>query len=133
MTGEVLQAMGAGPEEIDSYGKGSVVGVEGEMEHAAMWHAPGGAGIRRALGAGAAGVPGSMKVGPAGATLDLTIGNMDVANVRSHYDAIPVSFGDAPRPTEMVVLVALATGGRPHARLGSLVSASDARLKSGRA
>jgi amino acid synthesis protein len=132
MTLEVLDALGAKPLEIDSYGKGSIVGVDGEMEHAAIWHSPGGAGIRRALGGGAAGVSGSMKVGPAGCTLDLSIGNMDAGNVRSHYDSIAVTIGDAPRPRELVVIVALATGGRPHARLGSLISAEEARRKTGR-
>jgi hypothetical protein len=132
MTAELLQAMEAKPAEIDSYGKGAIVGVGGEMEHAAIWHGPGGAGIRRALGAGAAGVPGSMKVGAAGSTLDLSLGNMDAGNVRSHYDAIPVTIGDSPRPAEVVFIVALATGGRPHARLGSLISAEEARRKTGR-
>lgn len=132
MTNEVLGALGAKPGDIESYGKGSIAGVAGEMEHAAIWHNPGGAGIRRALGGGAAGVSGSMKVGPAGCTLDLSIGNMDAGNVRSHYDAIPVTAGDAPRPNELVVFVALATGGRPHARLGSLITAEEARRKTGR-
>lgn len=132
MTKELLDAIGVTPSDIESYGKGSIVGVDGEMEHAAIWHAPGGAGIRRALGGGAAGVSGSMKIGPVGCTLDLSTTNMDVSNVRSHYDSLSVTIGDAPRPREMVVIVALATGGRPHARLGSLVTAAEARKKTGR-
>ena len=55
MTRELLEAMGAKPGEIESYGKGAIVGVDGELEHAAIWHAPGGAGIRRALCAQAVG------------------------------------------------------------------------------
>lgn len=129
---KLLKALGATPSDIDSYGKGAMVGVGGEMEHAAIWHGPGGAGIRRAIAGGEAGVPGSMKVGTAGSTLDVSIGNVDVINVRSHYDSIPVNVGDAPRPDELVFIVALATGGRPHARLGTLVTAEDARKKTGR-
>ena len=132
MSQELLTAMRVSAGDIESYGKGSICGVDGELEHAAMWHAPGGAGIRRALGFGAAGVPGSMKVGSAGTTLDLSLGNVDAANVRSHYDSIPVSIGDAPRPAELVFVVALATGGRPHARLGSPIDAESARQKVGR-
>lgn len=132
MTVELLDALGAKPPAIESYGKGAIVGEGGEMEHAAIWHAPGGAGIRRALGGGVAGVPGSMKVGAAGTTLDVSLGNMDAGNVRSHYDAIAVTIGDAPRPAELVFVVALATGGRPHARIGSLISANEARQKAGR-
>jgi len=132
MTRELLELMKAEAGKVESYGKGAIVGVDGEMEHAAIWHAPGGAGIRRALGGGAAGVPGSMKLGPAGCTLDLSLGNMDAGNVRSHYDAIAVTIGDAPRPSEIVFAVAIATGGRPHARLGSLISAAEARSRAGR-
>lgn len=132
MTRDLLAALGVSPPQIDSYGKGSIVGVDGEIEHAAMWHAPGGAGIRRALAGGKAAVSGSMKIGHAGCTLDLSIGNMDVGNVRSHYDALSVTVADAPRPRELVFVVALATAGRPHARLGSLVSAEEARRQSGR-
>ena len=102
------------------------------MEHAAIWHNPGGAGIRRAIDGGAAGVSGSMKVGPAGTTLDLSICNVDVSNVRSHYDSLSVTLGDAPRADEMAYIVALATGGRPHPRLGSLVTAEEARARTKR-
>lgn len=129
---DLLTAMGVPASEIDSYGKGSIVGVDGEMEHAAIWHNPGGAGVRRALGGGAAGVSGSMKIGPVGTSLDLSIGNMDAGNVRSHYDSLSVNVGDGPRPDEIVYIVAMATGGRPHARLGSLVTAEEARAKTKR-
>jgi len=129
---ELLKALDATPQDIESYGKGAIVGVAGELEHGAIWHNPGGAGIRRAIGGGAAGVSGSMKVGPAGTTLDLSIGNVDAGNVRSHYDSLSVNAGDAPRPDEIVYIVALATGGRPHARLGSLITAEEARAKTKR-
>lgn len=129
---DLLKALDATPKDIESYGKGAIVGVAGEMEHGAIWHNPGGAGIRRAIGGGAAGVSGSMKVGPAGTTLDLSIGNVDAGNVRSHYDSISVNAGDAPRPDELVYIVALATGGRAHPRLGSLITAEEARAKTKR-
>jgi hypothetical protein len=129
---DLLKALDAQPSDIESYGKGAIVGVAGELEHGAIWHNPGGAGIRRAIGGGAAGVSGSMKVGPAGTTLDLSIGNVDAGNVRSHYDSLSVNAGDAPRPDELVYIVALATGGRPHARLGTLITAEEARAKTKR-
>jgi hypothetical protein len=130
---DLMKALEVTPQEIESYGKGAIVGEAGEMEHAAIWHNPGGAGIRRAIGGGAAGVSGSMKVGPAGTTLDLSIGNVDAGNVRSHYDSLSVTLGDAPRPDELAFIVALATGGRPHPRLGSLITAEEARAKAQRA
>lgn len=132
LTNELLGALGVKAPQIESYGKGAIVGLSGEMEHAAIWHAPGGAGLRRALGGGVAAVPGTMKFGAPGTTLDLSLGNMDVANVRSHYDTLSINLGDAPKPNELAFIVAVATGGRPHARLGTLVSAAEAREKSGR-
>lgn len=132
LTVELMAAMGIAQSDVHSYGKGAIVGVGGEMEHAAIWHSPGGAGIRRAVGGGKAGVSGSMKIGPVGTTLDLSIGNMDAGNVRSHYDSIAVSVGDAPKPNEIAFIVALSDGGRPHARLGSLITAEEARAKANR-
>jgi hypothetical protein len=40
--------------------------------------------------------------------------------VRSHYDTVTVAFSDGPNPDEVLVLVAVATRGRLHARLGGL-------------
>ena len=133
LTTELLAVLGIKGALVESYGKGAIVGSNGEIEHAAIWHAPGGAGLRRGIGGGVAGVPGAMKLGAPGCTIDLALGNVDVANVRSHYDTIAVSLGDAPKPNEIAFIVAVADGGRPHARLGSLISAAEARVKGGRA
>ena len=132
LTTQLMAAMGTTQSDVHSYGKGAIVGVHGEMEHAAIWHSPGGAGIRRAVGGGSAGVSGSMKIGSVGTTLDLSIGNMDAGNVRSHYDSIAVTVGDAPKPNEIAFIVALSDAGRPHARLGSLITAEEARAKANR-
>lgn len=132
LTTELMAAMGITQSDVHSYGKGAIVGVNGEMEHAAIWHSPGGAGIRRAVGGGSAGVSGSMKIGPVGTTLDLSIGNMDAGNVRSHYDSLAITVGDAPKPNEIAFIVALSDGGRPHARIGSLITAEEARAKAKR-
>src|ERR1700692_2825574 len=44
---DLLKAMNATAKDVESYGKGAIVGVAGELEHGAIWHNPGGAGIRR--------------------------------------------------------------------------------------
>ena len=36
-----------------------------------------------------------------------------------HFDTITVSMPDAPRPDEIVVVLAVADGGRPHPRCGN--------------
>ncbi len=42
---------------IEGYGKGAIVGAGGELEHGALWHAPGGYGMRELLGGAKAIVP----------------------------------------------------------------------------
>ena len=38
----LIDALGGRPEAIQGYGKGAIVGTAGELEHGALWHAPGG-------------------------------------------------------------------------------------------
>ena len=65
-------------------------------------------------------MPSTGKVGAAGATLDIPLAHKDALYVRSNYDTITVSFGDAPRADEVVIAFAFATRGRLHARLGGI-------------
>jgi len=50
MVNTLLSAMRMQPEDINSYGKGSIVGSAGELEHGALWHVPGGYAMRELLG-----------------------------------------------------------------------------------
>ena len=59
-----------------------------------------------------------MKVGAAAATLDLSLGHKDEPWAFDHIDTITVMVGDAPRPDEIVVCMAVSDGPRPHARIG---------------
>ena len=43
-----------------------------------------------------------------------------------NYDAVTLYPGDAPRPDEIVVAVAVANRGRPNSRLGGLKAADVA-------
>src|SRR5688500_2173132 len=47
MAQEVAQALGA--DKVEAYGKGAIVGVDGEMEHGAVWHEAGGCAMRQVL------------------------------------------------------------------------------------
>lgn len=113
----LIDHLGGDPAAIESYGKGAIVGTDGEIEHGAMWHIPGGGGMRAAIGAGESIVPSTKKVGAAGARLDVPLTHLAWSYVGSHYDAIEVTVADAPRPAEMVLILAMATGGRVNARL----------------
>ncbi|MBR13185.1 MAG: hypothetical protein CL442_08630 [Acidimicrobiaceae bacterium] len=113
----LISHLGGAPEDIDGYGKGAIVGSEGEIEHGAMWHIPGGGGMREALGKGEAIVPSTKKVGPPGVRLDIPLTHLEWSYVGSHYDAMEVGVSDAPRPEELVLILAMSIGGRINARL----------------
>jgi len=121
LTARLVAALG-GAKAIEAYGKGSIIGTDGELEHGALWHVPGGYAMREVLGSAKAIVPSATKVGAAGTTLDIPIHHKDAAYVRSHFDAIEVRVADAPRPGEIVYLLGMTTGGRIHARVGGLAA-----------
>jgi Amino acid synthesis len=116
----LIDALGGHPEAIQGYGKGAIVGTAGELEHGALWHAPGGYAMRDALEGAKAIVPSTKKIGALGARLDVPITHIKASYVRSHFDAIEVGVADAPRPDEIVLVLAMTTGGRIHARAGGL-------------
>ena len=116
-----VAALGVPGEACQGYGKAALVGENGEMEHAAaLLHPKMGAPVRKTLGKGAALIPSSKKRGGIGAELDIPLGHKDAAYVRSHFDGMQVSVPDAPRANEIVVAVAVTTGGRPLPRVGGL-------------
>ena len=119
LTERLIAALG-GPDGIDGYGKGAIVGTAGEIEHGALWHVPGGYAMRERLPATKAIVPSAMKVGAFGSSLDVPLGHTNAAYVRSHFDAITVCMPDGPRPDEILFVLAMARGGRIHSRMGGL-------------
>ena len=116
----LIAALGGDPKKIEGYGKGAIVGEAGEVEHGALWHAPGGYAMREALGGAKAIVPSAKKVAGPGARLDVPITHIDASYVRSHFDAIEVGIADAPRADEMLLVLAMTTGARVHNRAGGL-------------
>jgi hypothetical protein len=105
----------------ESFGKAAIVGLRGELEHAAaLLHPKFGAPMRAALGGGAAIIPSAKKMGGPGDAIDVPLHYKDAAFVRSHFDAIEVRVPAAPRDDEIVVIAAVSCGGRPFARVGGL-------------
>ena len=116
-----VAALGVDGSNVQSYGKASAVGENGELEHAAaILHPKLGAPFRKVLGKGAALIPSSKKRGGMGVVLDIPLGHKDAAFVRSHFDGMEVRVNDAPRANEIMVAVAVSTGGRPLPRVGGL-------------
>lgn len=119
LTDRLIAALG-GRDGIDGYGKGALVGAGGEAEHGALWHVPGGYAMRERLGESRAIVPSAMKMAPMGGSLDVPLGHINAAYVRSHFDAITICVPDGPRSDEIVFVLAMARGPRVHSRMGGL-------------
>jgi hypothetical protein len=103
-----------------SYGKGALVGVAGEMEHGgACVHPMLGRPIRGAIGGGQAVIGSNVKVAVPGTLIDVPLGHKDEPWSFEHFDTVTVSVADAPRPDEIVVVMAIADGGRLHNRCGT--------------
>ena len=116
-----VDALGISPERAESYGKGAIVGEEGEREHAAaILHPKLGKPFRDALGGGKAIIPSAKKMGGMGTEIDVPIHYKDAAFVRSHFDAMTVRVDDAPRSDEILVALVVTDCGRPHPRVGGL-------------
>ena len=144
MAERLRAAMNVSAERIQGYGKGAIVGANGELEHGALWHVPGGYAMRELLGwkgdrsAYAHGhatqavaqsnqtanalsiVPSTKKVGAPGTALDVPMTHINASYVRSHFDAMEARVSDAPRASEIVVAVVVTDSGRPLARVGGL-------------
>jgi hypothetical protein len=109
-----VQALGVAPGAVTAYGKGAIVGTDGELEHAAaLLHPRFGAPVRAAVDHGEDIIPSTKKVGGPGATIVMPITNKDDIWSFDEMDAAELTLPDAPRPDEVLVCLALATGGRP--------------------
>lgn len=122
MAQKLAVALG-GADRIEGYGKASLVGSAGELEHGALWHAPGGYAMREAIGGTKAIVPSAKKVGGTGARIDVPVTHINASYVRSHFDSMEVGLNDAPRAGEMLLALVMTTGPRVHSRSGGLEAA----------
>lgn len=109
-----------GKDRVEAYGKAAIVGVNGELEHGAVWHEAGGWAMRASLGEPKAIVPAAKAVASAGYRLMVPLHYIHAAYVRSHFNAMEVGVQDGPRPDEIVFALVMADGGRVHSRLGGL-------------
>lgn len=130
MSKRMIAALGGDSKVVEGYGKGAIVGAGGELEHGALWHAPGGYAMREALGGAKAIVASTKKVGGPGTRLDVPITHINASYVRSHFDSMEVGLADAPRADEMLLALVMTTGPRIHARSGGL-KASDIKGEDG--
>lgn len=118
LSSRLVETVGA--DAIQAYGKGAIVGEDGELEHGAVWHEAGGWALREALGEPKAIVPAAKTVGTLGTRLIIPLGHIRAAYVRSHFSSAEMTIWDGPRRSEIAFGLAVSTGGRVHARIGGL-------------
>lgn len=129
MASHIVEMLG-GADQIEGYGKGAMIGEAGELEHGALWHAPGGYAMRELLNNSNAIVPSSKKVAGVGGRLDVPITHIKASYVRSHFDSMEVGLNDAPKSNEIALVLVMSTGPRIHNRAGGL-AAKDIKGKDG--
>lgn len=111
------------PYDIESYGKGAIVGLAGAQEHGnalitTVFAEP----LRQASGSGKAWISSFTKVAAPGTSIDIPLAHKDALFVRSHYDGMTLNLADAPMPDEIAVIVCVANRGRIAARVGGLTA-----------
>ena len=118
LVGMLLDAAG-GDDAIEGYGKASIVGMGGELEHSAalIHYVPFGNLYREAVGAKTYLAFNNMRGGP-GAPIMIPLMDKHDGGRRSHYLSIHLNIPDAPAEDEMIVALGASTTGRPHSRLG---------------
>jgi hypothetical protein len=117
----VMAAAALAPYKAQSLGKGALVGISGEQEHAnALLTNVFAEPLRDLLGGGKAWISSMTKVAAAGTMIDIPMNSKDALYVRSHYDGMSLVLPDAPMPDEIAVILCLANRGRLNARVGGL-------------
>jgi len=107
------------PNSPVSYGKAAIVGASGDIEHgAALLHPQLGKPMREAVGGGEAIISSNVKIGAVGATIDIPLAHKDNIWSFDHLDTVTAGLSDAPRADEIVVIMAIADGGRVRPRIG---------------
>ncbi|MGI9286564.1 MAG: amino acid synthesis family protein [Pseudomonadales bacterium] len=116
---KLLDSFGSA-DAIQSYGKASLVGVDGELEHAsAMVHTLlFGEEIRKLVDGASTLVFANTRGGP-GSQITVPMVSKHELLTRSHYHTAQTRIEDAPRAGEVVVAIAGSSGGRPFPRIGN--------------
>lgn len=104
---------------LEGYGKASVVGMGGEIEHAqalthTLWF---GNQFRDAVNAKSY-LAFTNTRGAAGCPLMIPLMDKDDGGRRSHYQTIHVNVPDAPAEDEVIMALGASIGGHPHHRIG---------------
>jgi hypothetical protein len=120
MMGDMI-ARSIAPDSIQSYGKGGIVGVRGEQEHAnALLTTDFANPVRHRIGGGKAWISSFTKIGGPGTPIDVPMNHRHDVYVRSHYDGMSFALADGPLPDEIALIFCVSDRGRLNARVGGL-------------
>jgi hypothetical protein len=120
MLAERIVDVVGGASKLESYGKGALVGLGGELEHAvALVHTLKFGNPYREISKGKRLLRSCDKRGGPGTGIDLPIQHINDDDARGHYQNFEVVIRDAPRDDEILVCLTGATGGRSHPRVGN--------------
>lgn len=122
-TWAIAEAMSLLPRGIKAYGKAGVVGENGELEHVAAVLHPQFGGPTRSESGGISILPSVKKRGAMGCNIDIPVHHITAMKVRDYFDSISICIPDAPAANELLVVLAVTDGPRPHARMGGLKEA----------
>ncbi|HBB85879.1 MAG TPA: hypothetical protein DC031_22060 [Sulfitobacter sp.] len=117
---ELVDVLG-GKDKVEVYSKATIVGLNGEMEHGAVWHEAGGWAMREVLGRPKAMVPANKAVAQAGYRMMVPVHYIHASYLRSHFNGMEIGIQDAPRPDEILFALVMGDGGRLNSRLGGLL------------
>lgn len=116
---KLMEAMGDFP--VQGYGKGGLVGLGGEPEHAnALLTTTFANPIRDLIGGAQAWISSFQKMVPPYATIDIPMNHKDDVYVRSHYDGMTIYLPNGPQTDEVAVIFCATSRGRLNARVGGL-------------
>lgn len=128
LAGRLITVLG-GVESVEAFGKAAIVGLDGEIEHgAALIHTPYFGNVIRQLADGDSIIVFADERSAAGAPLTVPVWHKNASATRSHYQTVQIRVSDGPRPDEIVVVVAGASGPRPNARIGDRTTDRDVPL-----
>jgi hypothetical protein len=107
-------------EDVEAFGKGALIGVDGELEHgSALIHNLRFGNVFRNAAGGTELLPAVEKVGLQGSPMQIPLKHKLDSKTRSHHQTTTLIVDDAPRRGEIMVAVAAANTGRPLARLAT--------------
>jgi hypothetical protein len=121
LTARALELLGTAA--VVSYGKGAIVGENGDQEQAVSFLTTAFGDTLRTAVAGTEWVSSVTKRGGPGTPIDIPLASKDYLQARAYYDAVTITVPDAPRADEILLVIGVASRARLNERSGGLTIA----------